>query len=218
MVSWNWSDIVKSIQIRDFKFVEYKSENFTWSLVPFYLNCQMIDLKDHFNLTETAPKVLFFHIAKLDNLKVTIQMIEKNKISLRPIQSMSLAYRGPAITKRLKANKTLIFWTMNKIEQTIKSERDKSQPCQNYPTDEYQSFGDCDRSYVRRRLSEHFNFMPFWAAEKLSDVSKHGNRNDLDHTEFMGLAQGIEESSCVKPCLDTEVIFGYFQKLQLRNL
>ena len=208
-VSWDWSKIVMNIHMRDTRKVEYSSNKFTWSEVPYFLNCQIINLNDHFNLTGTAPKILWFMIGPLDNLQVTIQMIEKNKISIRPIQSKFLSYRGPAISKRLKANKVRLFTTINKIEQTIKSEKDKDQPCQNYPTEAYTSFGACDKDYVRKSLSEKLNFMPFWAAETFDYVSKHGIRVNLNPYNVMDLADGLQESSCAQPCLDSKVLIIY---------
>jgi len=58
-----------------------------------------------------------------------------------------------------------------KLSQTIYSERDKSKPCVNYPTEKYVSYEDCDQSTVYQNVLDKFNLVPFWSARSLDEVS-----------------------------------------------
>ena len=58
-----------------------------------------------------------------------------------------------------------------KLSQTIYSERDKSKPCVNYPTEKYVSYEDCDRCTVYQKVLDKFNLVPFWSARSLDEVS-----------------------------------------------
>ena len=58
-----------------------------------------------------------------------------------------------------------------KLSQTIYSERDKSKPCVNYPTEKYVSYEDCDRRTVYQNVLDKFNLVPFWSARSLDEVS-----------------------------------------------
>ena len=46
---------------------------------------------------------------------------------------------------------------------------DPANPCVNYPTEEYESYADCDDHFVRKSLPP--GLMPFWAVDNISEAN-----------------------------------------------
>ena len=46
---------------------------------------------------------------------------------------------------------------------------DPANPCVNYPTEEYESYAECDDHFVRRSLPP--GLKPFWAVDNISQAS-----------------------------------------------
>ena len=49
------------------------------------------------------------------------------------------------------------------------SPEDPANPCVNYPTEEYESYADCDDHFVRRILPP--GLKPFWTVDNISDAT-----------------------------------------------
>ena len=49
------------------------------------------------------------------------------------------------------------------------SPEDPTNPCANYPTEDYSSYAECDDDFVRRSLPP--GLKPFWAVDDLSEAS-----------------------------------------------
>ena len=49
------------------------------------------------------------------------------------------------------------------------SPEDPTNPCANYPTEEFSSYAECDDDFVRRSLPA--GLKPFWAVDDLSEAS-----------------------------------------------
>ena len=49
------------------------------------------------------------------------------------------------------------------------SPEDPANPCVNYPTEEYESYADCDDHFVRRSLPP--GLRPFWAIDNISEAT-----------------------------------------------
>ena len=49
------------------------------------------------------------------------------------------------------------------------SPEDPANPCVNYPTEEYQSYADCDDHFVRSRLPP--DLKPFWNVDNISEAT-----------------------------------------------
>ena len=49
------------------------------------------------------------------------------------------------------------------------SPEDPANPCVNYPTEEYESFADCDDHFVRRSLMP--GLKPFWTVDNISEAT-----------------------------------------------
>ena len=49
------------------------------------------------------------------------------------------------------------------------SPSDPANPCVNYPTEEYHSYGECDDQFVRRSLPP--GLRPFWTVDNISEAT-----------------------------------------------
>ena len=49
------------------------------------------------------------------------------------------------------------------------SPEDPANPCVNYPTEQYESYADCDEQFVRRSLPP--GLQPFWAVDNISQAT-----------------------------------------------
>ena len=57
------------------------------------------------------------------------------------------------------------------------SPEDPANPCVNYPTEEYESYADCDDHFVRKSLPP--GLRPFWAVDNISEATNNFHSNDL---------------------------------------
>ena len=55
------------------------------------------------------------------------------------------------------------------ISQEEYSPEDPANPCVNYPTEEYQSYADCDDHFVRSFLPP--GLKPFWTVDNISEAT-----------------------------------------------
>ena len=62
------------------------------------------------------------------------------------------------------ANKEFFF-----ISQEEYSPEDPANPCVNYPTEEYESYADCDDQFVRSFLPP--GLKPFWTVDNISEAT-----------------------------------------------
>ena len=62
------------------------------------------------------------------------------------------------------------------ISQEEYSPEDPANPCVNYPTEEYESYADCDDHFVRSFLPP--GLKPFWTVDNISEAT---NTFDLDY-------------------------------------
>ena len=71
------------------------------------------------------------------------------------------------------------------ISQEEYSPEDPANPCVNYPTEEYESYADCDDDFVRRSLPP--GFKPFWTVDNLSEATDTFYLDyELDAKSFIG--------------------------------
>ena len=55
------------------------------------------------------------------------------------------------------------------LSQTEHSEEDKERDCVHYPTQEHQTYADCDQAYVRSTLPRDLE--PFWNVDDISQAT-----------------------------------------------
>ena len=106
------------------------------------------------------------------------------------------------------------------ISQEEYSPEDPANPCVNYPTEEYESYADCDDHYVRSFLPP--GLKPFWTVDNTSDAT---NIFDVDYEIFSKLVlhlgdlfTGLASSDCLLPCLQTKATVKETESSSLRSV
>ena len=61
----------------------------------------------------------------------------------------------------------LRWWEI--FSQEEYSPEDPANPCVNYPTEQYESYADCDDHFIKRSLPS--GFRPFWAVDNISEAT-----------------------------------------------
>ena len=59
---------------------------------------------------------------------------------------------------------------------------DPGNPCTNYPTEEYQSYAECDDHFVRRSLPP--GLKPFWAVDNISEATNTYTMKTTQYEDF----------------------------------
>ena len=110
------------------------------------------------------------------------------------------------------------------LSQIIQHERDSSSPCVKYPYKNFNTFGECDQSFIYKEMLNRYGLVPFWTSRTLNKVTKLRFNycsqpqvscinflmfRFLDNFYEMGvvadLFDGIQASDCLRPCLSTQV-------------
>ena len=68
------------------------------------------------------------------------------------------------------------------ISQEEYSPEDPANPCVNYPTEEYESYADCDDQFVRKFLPP--GLKPFRTVDNMSEAT---NKSTLDYKSYSKL-------------------------------
>ena len=111
-----------------------------------------------------TPSQIFMKFYRNKKFGISLQLVEKNRRFNRSLKSLQSIYSGqPIVSEYLSLPKSIRF--LIKLSQKINAEEDKDIRCRNYPTEEFDNFGECDSNYVRKELEENFmGLRPFWAS------------------------------------------------------
>ena len=174
-VSFDWGNIVDSIEIFSSEFQNIKAENIdlNWSLIPKYPACKMINLAQYFDLTKITPGVIRFLINNTANdlLKVSLNIEDKERTLLkRRLKSDVDAYDGPPLVLNNGQSKLYQEYFLT-LSQQINLEIDSGINCLDYPSKEFQSYRDCDEDYIYNQMKHTYKIMPFWAAKTFDEVT-----------------------------------------------
>ena len=173
----NWTDIVSLIKIEnrpaswehDYKI---RGPQIKWKTTPLYPDCQLLDLEDNlgYNFSET-PHSIQFVLNERQNTAFNIHVVEKERAPRkRHLKRNFLAYTGPKI-ESLDLMKPKAIRVILGITQFKYLEREKKQDCQNYPSEKFRTFQDCDEDFIKDKMKS-FGLMPFWATDNMEEVTK----------------------------------------------
>ena len=120
---------------------------------------------------KSTPSQIFIKFYKLKKFGISLQFEEKNKRLKRSLKSLQSIYSGPTIDNEfLNIPKSTRF--LIKVSQIINTERDLNIGCRNYPTKEFNDFGECDGKFVNEQMDKLFlGLKPFWTSN-IEDVTK----------------------------------------------
>ena len=104
-------------------------------------------------------------------MSITLEVVD----SLKSLVKRSLAleafdYEGSKMKLHLHKPQTKFFALT--LSQMVHLETDEGKNCINYPNQNFKSFRECDENFVYHEIKENFNFMPFWAAKKVEEITK----------------------------------------------
>ena len=137
-----------------------------------YPLCQTLNIEQYFDLEKHTPKEIQFELGEVENLEVSLQLVEKNKVLTRSLQNNFLAYEGPPIKiSDLIAESHKQIQVIVRMSQNIKTEKDPESQCINYPYEKYLNYNDCDQTYIQNLLEEEIGITPFWATQDLNNVT-----------------------------------------------
>ena len=171
-VSFDWTNFIGEISAFDidYKDIPQKMVDFQWSLVPIYPNCQLLDPKDYFDLLNVSLQLLSFRINKFQETGLNVYLVERESRSFRPLKSFFHQIGGDPMTIENLENPRVITFDI-KLEKNIHSDRNEKQPCVNYPTKEFDTFGECDKQFVKNQFRRKYMGNPIWLADSLDDVT-----------------------------------------------
>ena len=146
-----------------------KANKIKLDLLPTYPMCYTVDLKDYFS--SFTPLQIFFNFKKLTNFSINFMIEERNKKMTRALKFLLENYSGPTIRFE-NLETTEIKKVLLTLSQTIRTEKDRKKPCVDYPTKQYSSYGECDRSYIFEKVWQDYGLIPFWTAKSWDNVTK----------------------------------------------
>ena len=180
-ISTNWKYFVNNIRI-DTTHVETHSKfqqnisgkKVAWSKIPIYPNCQALDLMDYISVhNESYFRIeqIKFKIRSENKFAFFLYTVDRKKaLTKRMSVRNMLAYSGPIISNQIKGFTKEVKVAL-KITQNKFSEEDQTNPCAEYPNEDYQSFEDCDEIFVYHEMKTKHHIMPFWATDNLTEVT-----------------------------------------------
>ena len=121
----------------------------------------------HWFLSEcTIKRGVYFN--DVPNLGVSLQVEDgRRSLTKRPLISNSNDYDGiPLQIENLTSHKYFEFSFT--LSETI-----NFQNCNDYPTEKYTTYNECDIDFVYNEMKNKFMIMPFWAAKNLEEVTNH---------------------------------------------
>ena len=111
---------------------------------------------------------------------------------------------GPMITNTDRKYKGYIL----EIEQEIFDEEDAKIGCQNYPTELFSTYNDCDKNYTRNWMEKHMsNLVPVWASRDIKETTiiRKTDINQQVLSSYYNFIIGMHRSDCPLPCKTTRI-------------
>ena len=110
---------------------------------------------------------------------------------------------GPMITNADGKYKGYVL----EIEQEIFDEKDEKIGCQNYPTELFSTYHDCDKNYIRNWMENHMsNLVPVWASRSINETTIHkADVNQQNIGPYRNFILGMHRSDCPLPCKTTRI-------------
>ena len=116
-------------------------------------------------------KQISFYFEKEPNFEVEIVLEDSMKSLNRANKFMKMANSGSRI--ELSLGGYIYSYYVAEFEQNVFVKDEAIEDCENYPTKEFHSFGQCDADWVERVFENDFpaDFMPVWATDDHEKVT-----------------------------------------------
>jgi hypothetical protein len=133
--------------------------------------------------------------------EIEILLEDKNLKTRRQIMMNRMSNEGPLLSNS-NTKGVLNLYTVELHEEVFVKE-DLTKNCIDYPTDQFESYDDCDWQYCRSRLTQEIgpDFMPLWAADNISSVTAEPVLlTEKGLNTHINLVNGLQLSDCKLPC------------------
>ena len=172
-ISFDWKSIVAEIIVvrKTGKVKRVNGSDINWSLTPKFPACQTVELDHFFDFNNLTPESVMFYFNKTKNLAVDMYLEEKEfLVKNRMLKSSLFSYSGPRISIEDLDSITNIEMAVN-VVQKLDSDLDKTKNCTNYANEMFESYNECDKTFVQEKMKQEFGIMPFWATDDLNEVT-----------------------------------------------
>ena len=147
--------------------------------------------------------------SKSTNFSIKVELVDRNWDTRRPLYMNKLRQKGDTIALD-KSEISIEKDYYVKFSQNTFSENDKAKKCQNYPTDDFNSYKDCDDDFVKYK-----------GPKTLMTVSGEKENIVVTKSTFsfgnFGFLAGHTKSTCFVPCTSTSsfILLGQSRIAQL---
>ena len=127
-----------------------------WSPIPQFPACQIIDFLEYLqcdNNRTCSLLEIIFDVAKLENIGMSINLQERNKVNHRTVKVNALSSSGPRMQNKDLMNPRNLKYIV-RFHQHQYSGQDLSKKCVYYPNSKFRSYDECDKSFIRKKLKE----------------------------------------------------------------
>ena len=192
---------------QDYVQIDLDSVQFVVPNLPY--NCMLLDIDQTPELKSKEIRQLdFFFKKSIFGLEILIG--DRELYTDREIKQNKFFSSGENMyisksSRKSSSHNTFIV----KLSQQKFVEADKIENCAIYPTRDYQTYNDCDKTYINNVLSTYSPmFVPVWSTQDMEEVSRLLTNLDTlpnNTVAYEDLYDGSQMSSCPLPCTQTYV-------------
>ena len=169
-------------------------------------NCLTLDLNNALTPEQFQHADMIIFEFKFDEESSVEVAIEDRLSALeRDNPEAKRGFSGPMIEQKLNQKKYTKY--IVEFSQNVFVEEDPSVQCKNYPSEDFDTFDDCDKEMMQSWVIEKYNFLPFFMAKEESNATAGPVEVDFNCHEVQAYAHynGYIKSTCNRPCTQTQI-------------
>ena len=116
-------------------------------------------------------------------------------------------HRRQSVCREVMLMQKLVHKYIVEFSQSVFVEEDASVRCKNYPSEDFDTFDDCDKEMMQSWVIDKYNFLPFFMAKEESNATAGPVEVDFNCHEVQAYAHynGYIKSTCPRPCTQTQI-------------
>ena len=145
--------------------ISYFGEEYVWCTTLdavfekiLFPSCMYYDIIEYYDI-KTTPLEVFFYVYQTENVGLSLTVEDKLRLASRQLKINRLHYHGPNI-EISSLDEPVTVNMILRLSQTIHPEDDESKKCKDYPTNKFESYDECDMTYVYNQF-RRINLVPF---------------------------------------------------------
>ena len=177
-ITFDWAEVLDKVSIQTLsgRYIRVSGKNISWPPTPQFPSCQTLDLSHYLDVTSDAPWYIFFHLKKIENLGITLEIGDKRtSVVKRKLIANSFDYEGTIMELEDLWSTRIKTYALT-FSQTINLEADEGKHCRHYPNEDFSSYRECDEKFVYDEVMKNFNIVPlvpFWAAKSIDEITEN---------------------------------------------